>query len=146
MSFPSQGWEENSSELQRWLYNQVRGRPHTTPWKGNSSATLVAQDWAAKLPLGSLLCLLQKPLLENRPPPLTLKNTYFVFWPCREACGIFVPKPGTIPACSVLERWSPNHWTAREAPWRTFDERVWVLEGSWVPSIKWLLADSPGNN
>ena len=40
----------------------------------------------------------------------------FVVWQCCEACRILVPWPGTEPMPAAVERWSSNHWTAREVP------------------------------
>ena len=31
-------------------------------------------------------------------------------------CGILVPRPGIEPVPPAVEAWSPNPWTAREAP------------------------------
>ena len=39
-----------------------------------------------------------------------------LFWGCCVACGILVPQPGIQPVPPAVEAWSPNHWTAREAP------------------------------
>ena len=51
--------------------------------------------------------------------------TYFTYlllnlfiWPCRAACRILVPRPGTEPMPPAVEAWSPNHCTAREVPRR----------------------------
>ena len=38
----------------------------------------------------------------------------FVFWSCRAACGILVPRPGIEPAPPALEAQSLNHWTTKE--------------------------------
>ena len=43
---------------------------------------------------------------------------FFFFWPRRLAHGILIPWPGIEPGCSAVKAWSPNHWTAREVPWR----------------------------
>lgn len=36
------------------------------------------------------------------------------FWLCRTACGISLPQPGTRAMPPALEKWSHNHWMARE--------------------------------
>ena len=38
----------------------------------------------------------------------------FIFWLCREACGILASQPGIEPGHSAAKAPSPNHWTARE--------------------------------
>ena len=40
----------------------------------------------------------------------------FRFWPCRDACGILVPRPGMEPAPPAVEARGLNHWTTREVP------------------------------
>ena len=40
----------------------------------------------------------------------------FFFWPCREACGILVPRPGIEPRPTAVKVPSPNQWTTREFP------------------------------
>ena len=45
---------------------------------------------------------------------------YYFYWPHCAACGILVPQPGAKPTPSAVKAWSPNHWTAREAPPFTF--------------------------
>ena len=37
-----------------------------------------------------------------------------IFWPCRMACRILVPRPGIEPVPPAVEVQSLNHWTARE--------------------------------
>ena len=48
----------------------------------------------------------------------------FVFWPCRMACKILVPRPMIEPVPPAVEARSLNHWTAREVPPMPFVERT----------------------
>ena len=41
---------------------------------------------------------------------------FLIFWPCRAARGISVPRLGMEPAPLAVEARSLNHWTAREVP------------------------------
>ena len=41
---------------------------------------------------------------------------FLYFWPCHEARGILVPRPGIQPAPPAQEAHSLNHWAAREVP------------------------------
>ena len=41
---------------------------------------------------------------------------FFSFWPHSLVCGILVPWPGIRPVAPVLEAWSLNYWTTKEAP------------------------------
>ena len=43
-----------------------------------------------------------------------------LFWLCRTACGILVPRPGIEPVPPAVEVQSLNHWTAREVPGFTY--------------------------
>ena len=38
----------------------------------------------------------------------------FIFWPCRVACGILVPRAGMEPGPSAVKVQSPNYCTTRE--------------------------------
>ena len=66
------------------------------------------------------------------------------FWPCREARGILVPRPGIEPAPPALEARSLNHWTTREVPvmifstffFGTFPLYHWLLDCKWK-SVFW---------
>ena len=44
----------------------------------------------------------------------------FIFWPCRTACWILVPRPGIEPLPPAVEARSLNHWTTREVPRLSF--------------------------
>ena len=39
---------------------------------------------------------------------------FFIFWPCRVACGILVPRAGMEPGPSAVKVQSPNYCTTRE--------------------------------
>ena len=41
---------------------------------------------------------------------------FSIFWLQCEACGIFVSRLGIEPVPLIVEAWSLNHWTTREAP------------------------------
>ena len=71
------------------------------------------------------------------PPQPTVLS--FVFWLCREACGILVPWPGSEPKPLALEVWSLNHWTAREDPppaygWQSFSLGCSIFQGRISPN------------
>ena len=54
-----------------------------------------------------------------------IKNIYlFIYWLCRVAYEILVPRPGIEPRSQQLRAWSPNHWTAREFPTQPIFEPV----------------------
>ena len=55
-------------------------------------------------------------------PPVSLEavavvtEAVFLFWPCRTACGVLVPRPGIEPVPPALEVCGLNRWTTSEVP------------------------------
>lgn len=47
-------------------------------------------------------------------------------WPHFTACRFLVPQPGFEPGPPEVEKWSPNHWIAREFP-----RQFWNSKWSW---------------
>ena len=61
----------------------------------------------------------------------------FLFWPCHEACGILVPRPGIEPLSPALEVQTVNHWTIREV-------LVFVCLVHWLCSLEQCLGNGRG--
>ena len=85
---------------------------------------------------GNCLLLLSQHLLWQLPFFLhwAFSASFFFFflvvvrlsWPHFTACRFLVPQPGFEPWPPEVEKWSPNHWIAREFP-----RQFWNSKWSW---------------
>ena len=87
------------------------GRPGVLRFMGLQR---VGHDWATELNWNTIVP--SNPIWRNLGINRMLYLFFFLIWPCCEACGILVSRPGIEPLVSALEAWSPNHWIAREVP------------------------------
>ena len=62
--------------------------------------------------------------------------SYLFIWLHCVACGILVPQPGIEPRAMAVKALTPNHWTTREFPERSFNGSSSFLQCALFPGTK----------